>query len=415
MSEDPNPISPSLPAKMLSIEELPMADDRTEAYGILRDAGPVVRLQNGGFAVTTREAADHVFRNPEIFSSKEAFDTLGSPVRLLPIAFDPPDHTRYRRMLQPFFTPRTAALLEQSSRDQAGRLIDLVLDRGSCDVVADLARPFPPLVFLTLFGLPLDDRDRLLTWKDAIVSAADLSGSAEPSPQVVRSAKQLFEYIGAHVAECRQGAGSGLLSELFAGSHDDPLNDEEAMGLCFLFILAGMDTITSALSLMFAKLAAEPKLRLQLVEDPSIIPDVVDEMLRVDPVNAIIPRVAKRDVELYGHHIPAGSSVGVALGPANRDPAELIDPDIFDFRRKYHHLTYGGGPHRCAGVHLAKMELKVVLEEWHRRIPDYGLAPGSRPRVNWPSGVIGISSVPLVFPPGGGPRDDGAVLTVPGP
>lgn len=89
MSEDPNPKSPSLPAKMLSIEELPVADDRTEAYGILRDAGPVVRLKNGGFAVTTREAADHVFRNPEVFSSKEAFDTLGSPVRLLPIAFDP--------------------------------------------------------------------------------------------------------------------------------------------------------------------------------------------------------------------------------------------------------------------------------------------------------------------------------------
>ncbi|MET8386036.1 cytochrome P450 [Streptosporangium canum] len=404
MSEDTDLRSPSAPGGVLSIEELPMADGRTEPYGILRDAGPIVRLKNGGFAVTSREAADHVLRNPEIFSSKQAFDTLGSPVRLLPIAFDPPDHTRYRRMLQPFFTPRTAALLEQSSRDQVGRLMDLIIDRGSCDVVADLARLFPPEVFLTLFGLPLDDRDRLLVWKDAIIAFADLSGSAEPPPQVMESAVQLFEYISAHLAECRQGRGSGLLAELFAGTGDDSLNDEEALGLCFLFILAGIDSVTSALSLMFAKLAVEPELRRQIVEDPSIISEVIEEMLRVDPANSVVPRVATRDVELHGHLIPAGSNVGVALGAANRDPVELDNPDTFDFRRKYNHLTFGGGPHRCVGVHLARMELKVVLEEWHRRIPDYELAPGARPQVNWPSGVIGISSVPVVFPPGGGTR-----------
>src|SRR6266567_9630167 len=108
----------------LRLEDLPMADDRTEPYGILRDAGPVVQLAGGGFLVTTRATADHVFRNPEIFSSKRAFDTLGSPVPLLPIAYDPPDHTRYRRLLQPFFTPRAATALEESSRTQVNALID---------------------------------------------------------------------------------------------------------------------------------------------------------------------------------------------------------------------------------------------------------------------------------------------------
>ncbi len=382
----------------LSLEELPMEEDRTAPYAMLRDAGPVVRLKNGGFVVTTREGADHVLRNPEIFSSEQAFATLGSPVPLLPIASDPPAHTRYRRILQPFFTPRTAARLERSSREQVNSLIDRIAGRDSCEVVAELARPFPADVFLMLFGLPLEDRERLLAWKDAIVDFADLSGSAEPPPQVMESAQQLFEYVAAHVAACRSGDGSGLLAEVFADTEDDPLSDTEALGLCFLFIIAGIGSVTSALSLMFAKLAADPGLQSRVAKDPSIIPAVTEEMLRIDPANCVLPRVATRDVELYGQHIPAGSNVGVALGAANRDPAELDDPDIFDVERAYNHLTFGGGPHRCVGIHLARMEFAVVLEEWHRRLPSYRLAPGYTPRITWPSGVVGLDTVPLVFP-----------------
>lgn len=383
----------------LRLAELPMADDRGLGYAVLRDAGPVVRLEDGGFMVTTREGADYVFKNPEIFSSKEAFDTLGSPVPLLPIAFDPPDHTRYRRMLQPFFTPRTATELEASAREQVNRLIDGVIERGSCDVVADLCKPFPAEVFLTLFDLPLEDRDRLLAWKDVIIKLAVLAGASEPAPEAMQSAMQLFEYAGAHVTACRAGKGDGVLTRLLADTADDPLTDEEALGLTFSFILAGLDSATNSLSTMFGRLAADPALRRQLVEDPSLIPDAVEEMLRIDPVNATIPRVATRDVELHGQLIPKGSAVGIGIGAANRDAGELADPDAVDFRRRYNHLTFGGGPHRCVGVHLARVELRVVLEEWHRRIPEYELAPGTHLQVTWPSGSIGFDSVPLVFPP----------------
>ncbi|MEW9532130.1 cytochrome P450 [Microbispora sp. NPDC049125] len=386
------------PQGPISLESLPMAQDRTLPYAMLRDAGPVVRLKNGGFVVTSREAADYVLRNPEIFSSERAFATLGSPVPLLPIASDPPGHTRYRRILQPFFTPRTAALLERSSHGQVNGLIDRIAGRDSCEVVAELARPFPAQVFLTLFGLPPEDLDRLLGWKDAIVGSADLSGSAAPPPEVMESAAQLFAYTTAHVAACRAGTGGGLLADVLAATRDDPLTDTEALGLCFLFIIAGIDSVTSALSLMFAKLAADPALQARIVADPSVIPQVVEEMLRIDPANCTLPRVATTDVELHGHLIPAGSSVGVALGAANRDPAELDDPDAFDVGRKYNHLTFGGGPHRCVGIHLARMEFTMVLREWHRRIPSYGLAPGFQPLVGWPAGVIGLSEVPLVFP-----------------
>jgi cytochrome P450 len=114
--------------------------------------------------------------------------------------------------------------------------------------------------------------------------------------------------------------------------------------------------------------------------------------------------VTTQDVELYGETIPAGSSVGVALGAANRDLADLDDPDTITLSRGYNHLTFGGGPHRCLGIHLARLELRAVLEEWHRRIPEYALAPGARTQVTWPAGVIGIEQVHLVFPAGGGPR-----------
>jgi cytochrome P450 len=383
---------------LLRMDRLPMADDRGEGYAILRAAGPVVR-SDAGYLVTTRKLAEYVFKNPETFSSQKAFDTLGSPVPLVPIAFDPPAHTRYRRLLQPFFTPRAAAALEQAVRDKVVAIVDTVAGRGSCDVVAELARPIPAAVFLTLFGMPAHDLDRLVAWREVIVQMADLSGSGEAPPEVMRSAGELYAYVAAHVAECRAGRAGGLLRDLFeSDSADEPFTDEEAIGLCFLFVLAGTDSVTNALSLMFAKLAERPELRRRLAEDPSAIPVAVEEMLRIDPANAVVPRVATKDVVLEGVHIPAGATVGVAVGAANRDPGELDDPDAFDPGREYNNLTWGSGPHRCVGVHLARTQLRVVLEEWHRRIPEYRLAPGARPRVAWPTGVIGIDSVPVVFP-----------------
>ncbi|GLY80970.1 cytochrome P450 [Actinoallomurus iriomotensis] len=383
---------------LLRMDRLPMADDRGEGYAILRAAGPVVHADTG-YLVTTRELAEHVFKNPGTFSSQQAFDTLGSPVPLVPIAFDPPAHTRYRRLLQPFFTPRAAATLEQAVRDDAVALIDTVAERGSCDVVTELARPIPAAAFLALFGIPAHDLDRLLSWREVIVQLADLSGSGEATPEAVRSAAELYAYVAAHVAECRAGRADGLLRDLFENdSADEPFTDEEAIGLCFIFVLAGVDTVTSALSLMFARLATHPELRRRLAEDPSAIPAAIEEMLRIDPPNAVIPRVAAKDVVLEGVRIPAGTSVGVAMGAVNRDPRELNDPDAFDPGREYNNLTWGSGPHRCIGVHLARVQLRIVLEEWHRRIPEYELAPGARPQVIWPTGVVGINSVPVVFP-----------------
>jgi cytochrome P450 len=396
--------------RMPRLADLPVADSRTAAYAIMRDAGPVVgnhRGQRWAHMVTSSEAAEFVLKHPGLFSSKRAFDLVGSPLAMVPIAFDPPEHTRYRRVLQPFFSPRGIAAWQPMMHALAGELIDAFAARGACDLVAELAVPLPAQVFLTLFGLPLEDRDRLISWKEALLNFAAPGAerspersSGRPSERAVRLGAEMYEYLVSHIAKRRQGGGTGdLLGQLLADTSDERLSDEELVGLSFLFVIAGLETVTSALSTSFAILAAQPALRRQIAADRAVIPRAVEELLRVDGPVVFVPRIATQDVDLAGQCIPAGSYVMIALAAASRDPAEHPDPDSIDFGRQERHLAFGGGPHRCLGSHLARMEMRVALEEWHRRIPEYELAPGVFPRPTWPAAVVGIDSLPLVFPP----------------
>jgi cytochrome P450 len=386
----------SRPVGGLRLIDLPMADSRTAAYARIRDAGPVVRGASGAYMIVTSEAAEFVLKHPELFSSRRAFDRVGSPLPMVPIAFDPPEHTRYRRILQPFFSPRGTAAWLPLVRGLAGELIDGFQGRGECDLVAELAVPLPAQVFLTLFGLPLEDRDRLIAWKEGLLH--NFSSGERPSDRAARLGAELYGYLVEHIAKRRQDGGTGdLLGQLLADTTDDRLSDDEILGLSFLFVLAGLETVTSALSTAFAILAAQPRLRRQIVANPALIPAAVEELLRVDGPLVFVPRIATQDVELAGHLIPAGAQVSIALAVASRDPAEHEDPDTIDFTRQERNLAFGGGPHRCLGSHLARMEMRVAFDEWHRRIPEYHLAPGFIPRVTWPAGLVGIDTLPLVF------------------
>ena len=395
MSQDPAPTQ-----GLLRFTRLPMAENRTDAYRIVRDAGPITKTHRG-YLLSSSEYVEYALKHPELFSSQRAFDMVGSPLPMVPIAFDPPEHTRYRHILQPFVGPREVAGWQPRVRSLVGTLIDSVVDRGHCDLVADLAVPLPAEVFLTLFGLPLADRDRLIAWKEGLL-ASPMVGASQPTEDIIRAGTELFTYLVGHVSERRKhpSGADDLLGRLLADTTEDRLSDDELLGLSFLFVLAGLDTVTSALSTAFAALAAQPRLRQQLAADPSVIPDAVEELLRIDGPVPYLPRVASRDVEMGGHTIPAGAEVAVAIAVANRDPSEHPDPDEINLRRQERHHAFGGGPHRCLGSHLARMEMREVLTEWHRRIPEYELAPGFAPRVEWPQGLVGLDTLPLVFPPG---------------
>lgn len=372
--------------------ELPMATDRGRGWATLRDAGPVV-IGDGFYYLTRRDDVLDALRHPEVFSSKRAFDILGSPLPLVPLAFDPPEHTRFRKVLQPFFSPHALAAMLPSLQAQAIEIIDAIAAGSQCEVITELAIPYPSQVFLTLFGLSLADRDRLIRWKDAIIALGLLASldDADLTP-----ALEVTSYLVDAIAAHRRHPGTDILSQVLHG--DDPLDDSEALGLSYVFVLAGLDTVTSAIGAALLELARRPQLRQLLRENHDQIAVFVDEIVRLEPPAPVVPRVTTREVNIAGTKIPAGSRVWLCLGAINRDGSDATSVNDVVMDGKVHkHWGFGGGTHRCLGSHLARMELSLVISEWLRRIPQFELACGYTPEIDWPSATLGLSTLPLQF------------------
>ena len=380
----------TLGAPQLSYAGLPMAVDRHAGWKALSDTGRVVFV-DGWFYLSHRDDVLAALRNPELFSSKKAFDVLGSPLPLVPISFDPPEHTRFRKMLQPFFSPHTLAVMLPSLQKQAIDIIDDVVTKGDCEVVADIAIPYPSQVFLTLFGLPLKDRDRLIAWRDSVIALADSPtlGGADLTP-----ALELFAYLAEAISERRANPGRDILSQVITG--EDALDDAEAIGLSYLFVLAGLDTVTAAMTAALLELARNPELRTTLREDPDQMGVFVEEIVRLEPPAPMLPRVTTAEVTIGDITLPPDTRVRLCIGAINRDDSDAISTDDVVMDGKVHrHWGFGGGPHRCLGSHLARMELTLIVGEWLRRIPEFSLEPGYEPQIVFPANTFGIRSLPL--------------------
>jgi len=381
------------------LADAPMETDRSAGWGYVRQQGDVVQEVDGTWLLTSPEAVRFAHRHPEIFSSARAFDSLGSPVPLIPIAVDPPDHKKFRRVLDPMLAPRVINAMEDSLRAQVRALIEAFAGSGDCDVVTDLARLYPTQVFLTLFGMPLEDRDQFISWVETIVENSSRDSTAEPAPELMEAATALFTYLQRYVDHKRAAPGEDMLSRVLLLEGDEAWSNEEVLGLCFLFTLAGLDTVTAEIGFIMLHLARQPELRRRVVADPSLVGPVIEEVLRLELPAPTTPRVVMEDVEVCGTRIPAGSQVALCLATVNRDSEQFRLPDDIDLgQAESGHLSFGGGLHRCLGSHLARRELRLVVEEFHKLIPDYEVAPGSEPKVAWPSGTLHLTSLPLVFP-----------------
>jgi hypothetical protein len=383
----------------VTLAALPVPEDRDTAWRMLRDCGGSVVTEND-ITLTSLQSVEAALREPTLFSSKKAFDALNSPLPLVPVAFDPPEQTRYRRILQPFFSPRAIRPLERALREQVVELIDPLVGKGSCDFIADVAVPFPVQTFLTLFGLPMADRDDFLLWKDAVIGLTDESGAMRPdvSQEELAQATALFTYITDLVSRRRGVPGDDVLSQLLCIGGDDELTNEEVVGMTFLFVLAGLDTVTDALGFGMERLAKNPDRRDELVADPELIPAALEELVRLDPPAPFLPRITTADTEIDGRPLPAGSRVTANLAVANRDEARCPDPFELDFHRPENpHASFGVGVHRCLGAHLARLEMRLVYEEWHKRIPRYAITEGTTPQVRWPRGTLGLEALHLSF------------------
>jgi cytochrome P450 len=372
---------PALPA----LESLPFEHDRDAAWRMLLAPGKVAVSDAGVYFINGADAVEEAATHPEVFSSQGAFDLVGSPFPMVPIAFDPPEHSRFRRVLDKFFGPRRMAERAPELRKQVGELIDQIMaSGGGSEIMGALAIPFPSQVFLTLFGLPLGDRDLLIGWKDAVLDFSAAEGSG-PSPETLARGAELVTYLNDHLADRRGSDGDDLLSQLLSDSSDGALTDKEIIGLCFLFLVAGLDTVTAATGFALYELARNPALRATVIEDEEAVGHFIEEVLRIDPPIPYVPRVTTAEVNVAGVTIPAGATCWLGLGTANRDPQRYPDANVVHERRN-NHFAFGRGPHRCLGSHLARLELRLIIEEWNRRIPTYSVL--HEPTVRWPSGTL---------------------------
>ena len=358
---------------------------------------PVIHNGEGSYTAVSRAAVDAVFRDPGTFSSQGAMP-LGSPDPLIPLEIDPPDHHRYRKLLDPIFAPRKVALMEDTVAALVNELIDRFIDSGSTDLIQSFTEPLPSTVFLNLLGLPLDNVAEFLRLKDGIIRPPGDTDEEQMNVRVEVGMKiyELFEgVIAERSAEPRDDLVSWFLTSEVDGER---LTREEILGICFLFLLAGLDTVAGQLSTMFAYLLANPDARDQLVDNPDLIPSAIEESLRWETIVAGVARRVTQDTELCGVAIPAGSFVQVGIGSANVDTEEFADALTVDFgRNPNRHLAFGGGIHRCLGSHLARLELRVALREFHRRIPKYGVASGEE--VTWilNSPLRSAATLPITF------------------
>ena len=383
------------------LADVPMAKDRTAGFDYVRAAGDVVRAADDGtWLLTSEEAVRFAQHHPEIFSSAGAIaDQTAGMLPMPPVAVDRPDHTKYRKILDPMFSPRVVNAMEDELRGQVKDLIAAFADKGECDAVADLARLYPAQVFLTFFGMPLADRDQLLNWVETVLDNGNGVGTAQGSPEMVESATALLTYISAYIEQKRQTPGDDVLSRVLALQADEAWKVEELLGFTFIFTMAGLDTVAAAIGFAMRNLALNPQLRRSLIADPALVAPFIEETLRFEPPAHLVTRITTQDVDVCGVRIPEGETVSLYLGTANRDRSRYQDPDDFDLSHSdIGHLTFGGGIHRCLGSHLARRELRLVIEEFHKAIPEYQVTPGFEPEVKWPAATIRLASLPLKFP-----------------
>jgi cytochrome P450 len=399
MTEDQDNQDPAAEQSVSLSEAFPEVDQAQPqpSYRALLEQGGALRPMEGVVVAASREAVDQVLRHHETFTSRDVV-WLGNVRPLLPLSVDPPDHSKYRKILDPLFAPKKMDQIEDDIAARVNRFIDAFIDRGECNFTEELAIPFPSSVFLGLMGLPWEELDTFLRLKDGILRPGGTLASPEDVDRIRNeTGQEIYRYFD-EILDQRAVTPRADILTLFleAEVEGDRLSREEILDICFLFLIAGLDTVTDSLTCFYAFLARSAEHRRRIAGDASVIPRAVEELLRWETPVAGALRVATADSEVSGCPIKAGDMVSVMLGAANVDPNEFVDAFNVNFDRDANrHIAFGGGVHRCLGSHLARRELRVTLREWHRRIPEYQLKPGVE--LHYPQGLRSVENLQLVW------------------
>ena len=346
--------------------------------------------------ITEYEHVIEALQMPDAFSN-EVISAL-TPERtfdLLPQFLDPPQHTAMRRALNRWFAPAAVRRLEPQVLARCAELIEEVRPAGGCDLVSDFAIRYPTDLFLATLNLPVSDGAVFLEHVENVFK----SFRGVELKQAAKSTEWIREYFDRAISQRErepQDTETDFISRLLVSTLDgEPIPREDIITICYTAMLAGLDTTRSALGYIFHHLALDPELRHRLTAHPELWPKAVEEFVRLYPLVYMDGRLVTRDIDFHGLAMRKGDILWLGLGSANHDPKKFANPREFNLDRDHvnHHLSFGAGPHRCLGMHLARHELVIAVTEWHKRIPDYELATDEQ--LYERGGQLSINRLPL--------------------
>lgn len=329
----------------------------------------------GNWVVTHYPEIERVYADNDYFSNAGTAEfqrLIGETFRSIPLAVDPPEHSQYRMFLWPNFTPaHITRVLEPRIREVVVEMIDAIADKGEVDMAWDFARVFPVRIFMGLMGFPDEKFDDFLDWEWAILHSNDFE-------KIQWALRNVLDFLRGFIEEKRRNPDEFLTSRIVHGEiKGRKLTDEEIIGMTWFLWLGGLDTVAATIAQMYRRMALQPEIQTMIRENPALINGAVEEFLRTQPILSS-GRRATRDFEWHGVHVKKGDSFTCFNPAGNFDPAQFADPRTFNPERVGNrHHTFVSGVHICLGAHLARRELRVLLEEWFKRIPEFRVKPGS--------------------------------------
>lgn len=373
-----------------------------EAWKALEEDTPdlVWTPLTGGHWIAMRGAlVKEVYEDPSRFSSEVIFlpKEAGEKYQMVPTRMDPPEHTPYRKLLDTGLNLKRIREVEELVRSSAANLIEPLVGQSGCEFSNEYAKKFPVHVFMAMADLPLSDVPKLSRF------AEDMTRPKGETPDEMAACLEaanagFFEYVEPYIEARKGGTGTDLISTMVNGTvNGEPMPREKALGLISLLLLGGLDTVVNFLGFMMLYLARHPDKVAEIRDDEMKLRRGVEELFRRFPVVSEARMVAK-DQTFHGVEMKRGDMVLLPTVLHGLDDSENPDPWNLDWERKGpKHSTFGGGPHRCAGLHLARMEATITLQEWLKRIPQFSLAEGANPIYH--SGIVAaVDDIPLVWP-----------------
>lgn len=372
-------------------------DDPFKAVARLHDGPDIfyardVSQGHAGWVLTRHALISEAFVDFQHFSSKDGSgigQMTGGDFYLIPIDTDPPEQVAYRRVINPFFTPKAVKELEGAVHDTCERLIAQFEGKGGCEFIEDFAVPFPSYIFLSLMGMPVEEAPKFLAWEQGMLRGETPQDRAAASMGVLG-------YLQQFIVEQRASPTSPMIDGILHAEIDGkPLTDGELLGIFFTFYAGGLDTVYSTLGWSLRYLATHPELQERLRGDPELIDKAVDEFVRAFSVVSTKRKVAQ-DFTFHGVEMKKGDTVLLPLFLAGRDPQAWDNPEEVDPTRRPASVGFGSGAHLCAGRQLARREMRIALKTLLTRFRNIRIDPG-KPYEYHTSPVFGIDELHLVW------------------